>query len=157
MPAMSEPAFHQFKLRLPVDLFRRLETEAARSNRSVSAEMIYRLEGALHQDDDAAIGWGLDDPQDRAAVLKALLFQEIGLLRRRIEDLGGKEVVLQMDKADLAKKITGPRLNGTDQEKRSHMSRALETFPLTTLLTDDELEKLAERVITIQKAMGQLK
>lgn len=44
---MSEPAFHQFKLRLPVDLFRQLEIKAAESSRSVSAEMIYRLESSL--------------------------------------------------------------------------------------------------------------
>ena len=157
IPAMSDPTFHQFKLRLPVELFQRLEAEAARANRSVSAEMIYRLETSLRQDNDAPIGWGLDDPQDRDAVLKSLLFKEIGLLRRRVEELGGREAVLQMDKAELAKRVTGPRLSGTDQEKRSHMSRALESYPLTTLLTDDELGKLAERVITMQKAMGQAK
>ena len=42
--AMSDQAFHQFKLRLPADLFQRLEAEAAAANRSVSAEMIHRLE-----------------------------------------------------------------------------------------------------------------
>lgn len=44
---MSDPAYHQFKLRLPVDLFQRLEAEAAAANRSVSAEMINRLESSL--------------------------------------------------------------------------------------------------------------
>ncbi len=44
---MSEPTFHQFKLRLPSELFQQLEAEAAAANRSVSAEMIYRLESSL--------------------------------------------------------------------------------------------------------------
>lgn len=47
IPSMSEPTFHQFKLRLPTELFQRLEAEAAAANRSVSAEMIYRLEASF--------------------------------------------------------------------------------------------------------------
>lgn len=42
--AMSEPAFHQFKLRLPLALFRELEASADTANRSVSAEIVHRLE-----------------------------------------------------------------------------------------------------------------
>ncbi len=41
---MTDTAFHQFKLRMPLDLFRRLEGEADSSNRSVSSEIIQRLE-----------------------------------------------------------------------------------------------------------------
>ncbi|WP_427852962.1 Arc family DNA-binding protein [Stenotrophomonas acidaminiphila] len=41
---MSEPAFHQFKLRLPLALFRELEAAADTANRSVSAEIVHRLE-----------------------------------------------------------------------------------------------------------------
>jgi hypothetical protein len=46
---MSEASFHQFKLRLPVSLFERLETEAGSTNRSVSAEIITRLEQSFEK------------------------------------------------------------------------------------------------------------
>ncbi|HHA2904284.1 TPA: Arc family DNA-binding protein [Stenotrophomonas maltophilia] len=36
--------FHQFKLRIPVDLMRRIESQADSSGRSTSAEMVWRLE-----------------------------------------------------------------------------------------------------------------
>lgn len=42
--AMSEPVYHQFKLRMPVDLFRRLEAAAEHANRSVSAEILHRVD-----------------------------------------------------------------------------------------------------------------
>lgn len=53
---MDEITYHQFKLRMPAELFKRIEGEAALANRSVSAEIIYRLEGSL---DGAAGGLGL--------------------------------------------------------------------------------------------------
>ncbi|NYF21928.1 hypothetical protein HDC36_003404 [Xanthomonas sp. JAI131] len=46
---MSEPLFHQFKLRLPVNLFQRLEAQAGITNRSVSAEIITRLEESFEK------------------------------------------------------------------------------------------------------------
>lgn len=46
---MPIPAFHQFKIRLPTDLFKRLESEAESSGRSVSAEMIQRIESTFAQ------------------------------------------------------------------------------------------------------------
>ncbi|WP_185825423.1 Arc family DNA-binding protein [Xanthomonas sp. SI] len=36
--------YHQFKLRIPVDLMRRIEAQADAAGRSTSAEMIWRLE-----------------------------------------------------------------------------------------------------------------
>lgn len=156
--AMSDPAFHQFKLRLPVELFRELEAAATAANRSVSAEIVNRLDRsfAVSGDDEhtAGISMGLNDPEDRAAVLKVLLFGEMSILRRRVAELGGRDAVLNADKSALVAQISGPRLTGTAAEKQSHFSKAVGTYPLTTLLTDDELGKIAERVIQIQEAMS---
>lgn len=41
---MTEQQFHQFKLRLPLKLFMKLEGDAARESRSVSSEIVKRLE-----------------------------------------------------------------------------------------------------------------
>lgn len=38
--------YHQFKLRLPVDLMQRIEAEAERAGRSLSAEIVFRLNEA---------------------------------------------------------------------------------------------------------------
>ena len=46
---MADHAFHQFKLRLPSELFQQLETAAAEANRSVSAEIVTRLEASFEQ------------------------------------------------------------------------------------------------------------
>lgn len=158
-------------LRVPPELHAQVHEQARRAGRTFNAQLVHMLQGYMEQELEESeerergielersvgVSYGLTEPLDRAAVLKVLLFPERTVLRQRVAELGGKEAVLQLDDAEIKRRVTGPRITGTDAEKRSHMSRALETFPLTTLLTDDELEKLAERVITIQKAMGQLK
>ncbi len=171
MKKSSQDDFVRTALRVPPELHARVHDEARKSGRTFNAQLIHmlgdyffrldteedeRAAGAL-EERAVGIGYGLEDPQDRAAVLKVLLFQELSVLRQRVNDLGGRDAVLQRDKAEIAKAVTGPKITGTEGEKRSHMSRALETYPLTTLFTDEELEKLAERVITAQRAIGHLK
>lgn len=143
----------QVNFRVPAELLDRLKASAADNNRTITAELVNRLEGSFVDEDQGAAGYGLHEAQDRAAILKVLLVPEVNLLRSRVEILGGRDAVLKADQHELARKVTTPRLASTELEKRSHMSKALETYPLTTLLTDDELDKLAERVITIQKSM----
>lgn len=168
---VTQADFVKTALRLPPELHAKVHEFAQASGRTYNAQLITMLQDYIEREQEAAeaiehgieqenavgVSYGLTDPLDRAAVLKVLLFPERTVLRQRVAELGGKDAVLQLDDAEIKRRVTGPRITGTDAEKRSHMSRALETFPLTTLLTDDELEKLAERVITIQKAMGQLK
>ncbi|MEW2849788.1 Arc family DNA-binding protein [Stenotrophomonas maltophilia] len=156
LPAMARTD-PQVNFRVPAELLDRLKQSAADNNRTITAELVNRLEGSFLDEDLGSAGYGMHEAQDRAAILKVLLFPEINLLRARVEMLGGREAVLLANKDELAKKVTSPRLVANEVEKRSHMSRAVATYPLTTLFTDEELDKLAERVITIQKAMGQLK
>ena len=171
MKKSTQDDFIRTALRVPPALHARIHEEARSSGRTFNAQLIHMLYGYLEQQDEAeaieregarieqqvGVGFGLTDPLDRAAVLKSLLFQERSLLRGRVADLGGRDAVLKLDEAEIKARVTGEKIVATDAEKRSHMSRALETYPLTTLLTDDELGKLAERVITMQKAMGQAK
>ncbi|RRU74154.1 hypothetical protein [Stenotrophomonas maltophilia] len=167
----TQADFVKTALRIPPDLHARVHQAAEADGRTYNAQLVHIIGEfftRLDEDQDAramgaveeravGVGYGMDDPRDRAAVLKVLLFQELSVLRQRVNDLGGRDAVLQRDKAEIAKAVTGPKITGTDGERRSHMSRALETYPLTTLFTDEELDKLAERVITAQRAIGHLK
>lgn len=152
-PAAMARTDPQVNFRVPADLLDRLKAAAADNNRTITAELVNRLEGSFVAEDDGVAGYGLHEAQDRAAILKVLLVPEINLLRSRVELMGGRDAVLKSDKRELASRVTSPRLVSTELEKRSHMSKALETYPLTTLLTDEELDKLADRVITIQRSM----
>ncbi|NID14380.1 Arc family DNA-binding protein [Luteibacter yeojuensis] len=77
----------QFKIRLPEDLKDRLEALAAKEQRSVSAEIVARLQRTLDEDDARA---GAPRPEDVAALLgddegvRGAL-EEMGTLARRME------------------------------------------------------------------------
>jgi hypothetical protein len=79
-----------------------------------------------------------------------LLLQEISLLKQRVDRLGGREEVLKAEKADLVQRITGPLIRGTPDERKSYFSQIVEHMPVTALLTTEELDRLAERVATLQ-------
>lgn len=158
MKPRTQDDYIRTALRVPPELHARIHESARDTGRTFNAEILARLEASFRTAgvDEQAIGvsMGLHEPEDRAAVLKVLLFGELNILRRRVAELGGRDVVLNADKSALAAQISGPRLTGTDAEKQSHFTKAVGTYPLTTLLTDDELGKIAERVIKIQAAMA---
>ncbi|MBS0427148.1 MAG: Arc family DNA-binding protein [Proteobacteria bacterium] len=141
---------------MPDELKARVQEAAAASGRSLHAELLYRLQGSFDSEDEAStseqrigVSIGLSDPRDRAAILKAMLLDELMLLRRRVEDLGGREAVISASKAELAKGISGPRIQGTEEERQSYFSRIVETLPLTSVLTTTEIETLAKRVVQL--------
>lgn len=156
----------QMKIRLPAGLKDRIEFSAKENNRSMNAEIISMLQGSIDKfDADVASltqslnalkrsneSSGLNDPHERAALLKVLLLEELMLLKRRVSQLGGTSAVLEASKVDIVNRIEGPLLQGTSEEQKSHFSQILPTYPLTALLTSDELGKLAERVVAIQAA-----
>lgn len=69
-PMSSE--FHQFKLRLPVDLMRKVEEEAERSGRSLSAEIVFRLTEAYSPGEAADGGLAQDIAANLVAYRKAV-------------------------------------------------------------------------------------
>lgn len=91
-------------------------------------------------------------PIDSPAIFKVMLYEELMVLRRRIEDLGGPAGVLKMSKADIAKLLTGPKIAGTPEEQQSYYARTIATTPLTALMTDDEINKLASRLLVLEEA-----
>lgn len=79
----------QFKIRLPEDLKDRLETLAAREQRSVSAEIVARLQRTLDEDDARA---GTPRPEDVAAALGededfARAVAQLGALGQQANDI----------------------------------------------------------------------
>lgn len=158
-----------FGLRMPAELKARVEQAARESGRSANAQVVHMLQTYFNRIDSdvdelhaaldrerANISPMLSQPQDRLAALKVLLLEEVMVLRARIADLGGLEAVLKADKAELVRKITGPRLTGTPEERMSHFSRVVGQTPLTALLTADELSKLAAKVVELQDSQKEL-
>lgn len=151
-------------LRFPDGMRALIKELAEKNGRTMNAEIVHVLQSYLNQRDEQAdrlqegltteeqtgISLGLTSPLDRAAVLKVLLLQELMLLKSRVSQLGGRDVVLKASKAEIAQRIEGPRLKGTEEERKSYFSRIVGETPLTALLTDDEIERLASRVVSIQ-------
>lgn len=156
----------QFVVRFPDGMRDRIKEAADANNRSMNAEIIRMiqdyfarmqedaddLQSSLEKAQRSNVSIGLNDPVDRAAVLKVLLLDELMLLRRRVGNLGGPDAVLNMEKHEIVKGIEGAKIKGTLEEQKTHFSQILPTYPLTALLTSDELGKLAERVVAIQAA-----
>ena len=111
-----------------------------------------QLQGALKNAERSNVSIGMTDPIDRAAVLKVLLLEELMLLRQRISNLGGPEAVVKLDKADIVKRAEGPLIKGSSEEQKSYFSNIVEQTPLTAILTTSELDHIAERLATLQRA-----
>lgn len=159
MKARSQDDYVRTALRVPPELHAQIHKSARAAGRTFNAELIHILQSHLEDqiggDAELKVGvsLGLNEPKDRAAILKTLLLEELMLLRSRVADLGGRDAVLKADKFDLVKQITGPRIEGSTSERQSHFSQAVGSYPLTTLLTTEELGKLAERIMAAQAAM----
>jgi hypothetical protein len=159
-------AADKFIVRLPPGMREQLSEAAKRNARSMNAEVVRILQDhfdRLQQQAEAAllgeqveervgISFGLKHPLDRAAVLKALLFAELQLLRSRVDMLGGRDAVLKMSPAEIAKLAEGPRIEGTEEEQASYFSRVVKSIPLNAVLTTEEVESLARRVAALHAA-----
>jgi hypothetical protein len=160
----------QFVVRLPDGMRDRIAEEAKAANRSMNSHLVHILQNHFETVDDKAVlrergieeeqkvalSLGLKEAADRAAVLKVLLIEELLVLKRRVDDLGGRDAVMQADKHEIAQRIAGPRIEGTDQERTSYYSKRIGASPLTTLLTTEELDKIASRVVAIENDGRQL-
>lgn len=156
----------QFQVRFPEGMRDRIAEAAQANNRSMNAQIVHMIAEHFQRVDDqvdelraglatverVGISIGLTDPVDRAAVLRAMLLEERMLLRRRINDLGGRDAVLKMSDSELAKSIRGPRLRGTPDEQKTYLSRVIESMPLTAILTSEELDHIAQRLALIQQS-----
>lgn len=155
-------------VRMPQGMRERLADEAKLTNRSMNAMVVHILqsyfEGIERQIDAHAhgeeaekaegISIGLHTPEDRAALIKSLLLSEVMLLKRRIADFGGREAVLAATKQEIAEAAGRDVITGTAGERRSLLSQSLPGYPLTSLFTDDELGKIAARVVLAQEAIS---
>lgn len=160
----------QMKIRLPEELKEQIELSAKEWGRSLNAEIVHMLQSYyrhLHDSVDSLttqlekqgqenISFGLKDARDRAAAIHVLLLDEVALLRRRVQELGGRDAVLGMTKGEAVKRITGPRVKGTHEEQTTYFSQIIGTTPLTAILTGEELGRLAERVVVLQAGHDQL-
>jgi plasmid stability protein len=160
----------QMKIRLPDELKEQIEMSAKEWGRSMNAEIVHMLQSyykhlddgvqsmqrGLELDRQESISFGLKDGRDRAAVIHVLRLQEIALLKRRIEQLGGRDAVLGMTKGEAVKRIEGPRIKGTHEEQTTYFSQTIGTTPLTAILTSEELDRLAERIVLLQAGHDQL-
>jgi hypothetical protein len=149
--ARSEP---QLNFRCPPELRAQLEAAAASAQRSLTQEIVRRLNGTFtgatgSEEDAEAVAIDLSDPSDRAAIMRVLLLSEVMLLRNRVQRLGGKSTVLTMSKREIADRVDDGQV-GTRNERATHFSTVLESWPLTALLTTGEIRKLADRVVAIQ-------
>ena len=160
----------KYIIRLPDGMRDRIKTSADEQSRSMNAQIVHMLQSYFDQLDDQVaqlgealeherqegIALGLADPLDRIAILKVLLLDELLLLRSRVQHLGGKKVVLETSKGDLVKAVEGPKIHGTQDEQRSYFSRIVESTPLTALLSDPEIDKLADRLALLHRNQEQL-
>lgn len=156
----------QFVVRFPDGMRDRIAEAAKASNRSMNAEIVHiiqshfskqadevdQLQAGIEKAERSNISIGLKDPVDRAAVLKVLLLDELMLLRRRISNLGGPDAVLKLEKSEIEKSALDQRIKGTAEEQKTHFSSLLPTYPLTALFTNEELNRVAERVVALQSA-----
>ncbi|KDE90590.1 Arc family DNA-binding protein [Stenotrophomonas maltophilia] len=101
--------YHQFKLRIPVDLMRQIETHADAAGRSTSAEMIWRLEKSF----DSNLTYLLLDrrTEELNSTREAwfLAAEELRALRQRrnaeglsVSDLAALESQIRSKERDLA-------------------------------------------------------
>lgn len=160
----------KYIVRLPDGMRDRIKAAADEQSRSMNAQIVHMLQSyfdqldeqatqlgdALEQERKEGIALGLADPLDRLAILKVLLLDELLLLRSRVQHLGGKDVVLDTPKGELVKATEGPKLRGTQDEQRSYFSRVVGTTPLTALLTDQEIDRLADRLAVLHTQQEQL-
>lgn len=154
----------KYILRFPDGMRDRIADEAKKNNRSMNAEIVHILMGHFDQKDEEAedrkngveqehkvgLSIGMNDPRDRAAALKVLLLKELMLLKRRVDQLGGRDSVLSMDIADIAKTVEGGLISGTEGERKSYFSTIVASTPLTAVLTTDEIDKIAARLAQIE-------
>jgi hypothetical protein len=160
----------QMKIRLPDELKGQIEMSAKEWGRSLNAEIVHMLQSYYKRLDEdveslqrglesqrkVSISFGLKDGRDRAAVIQVLLMQEIALLKRRVDQLGGRDAVLSMTKNEAVRLIEGPRIKGTHDEQTTYFSQTIGTTPLTAILTGEELDRLAERVVLLQAGHDRL-
>lgn len=166
-------AADKFIVRLPPGMREQLSEAAKTNGRSMNSEVVWILQEHFDRiydesesrregekiEERIGISFGLKHPLDRAAVLKALLFSELQLLRSRVDLLGGRDAVIEMSPAEIAKLARGPRIEGTEEEQASYFSRVVKNAPLTAVLTTQEIDSLARRVAMLhaeQTASGML-
>ncbi|NYT67980.1 Arc family DNA-binding protein [Pusillimonas noertemannii] len=137
----------QVNFRMPQELRDKLDDAARTSGRTLTAEIVARLELTLS---DISSTYG--GAELRFAMMKVLRHEEFSLLLDRIHRLGGVDQVLKESASSLIKRVEGPALTGTPAEVESHYSKIVGSTPLSALLTAAEIQKIAERLDQIQAA-----
>ncbi|MFY3681795.1 Arc family DNA-binding protein [Achromobacter xylosoxidans] len=161
-----------YPLRLPDEIRDRTKALAAEYGRSMNAQVVVMLQhyfetldrdvGELQQAlekrskaMERAAAYELSDL--KIAMLKVLRFEEFMILQNRVADIGGTDYVLETPASELMKKISGESIQRTDSEAQSYYSQVVGKASLTTLLTTEEIEKIAERLVDLEKAHKALK
>lgn len=134
---MSDPTFHQFKLRLPTELFKRLEEEAGSSSRSVSAEIIHRLEGSFAPSPI--------ETMTVAEVIEEAVQKSIAEAEKRIAHINRSLLMAEYAKAGITVPDLDVPATNEDYPTRSARQQLLDA-------RDHEIEVLVE---TVQELMRQ--
>lgn len=139
-PVSSIPPFG---VRMQPALKEALDREAKANARSLNAEVVARLEESLQ---------GAGSVSDlKRAILRVLRFEEFSLLMGRVTRLGGTEAVLATPENEIKKRIDGPAIERTPEEAKSYFSQTVAQTPLTAVLTTEEIDAIASRMVQIQQ------
>ena len=136
--------FHQFKLRIPVDLMRRIESHAETSGRSTSAEMIWRLEKSFDSRliyellDRRFLEAGVLNKQFRAAEAKlTALRKQLEAAAKANDEAGLAEVRSQTTQLAADMKITARQAKRVQEEIEALTSDLNERARLVLPLSDE--------------------
>lgn len=157
----------QFVVRLPSGMRDRIKRLSDELGRSMNAQIVFMLEqylasldGQVHELQDAL------DKRAKAmerlaaynigelklAMLKVLSFEEFMILQDRVADLGGTDRVLETPEAELKRQALDKTIQRSESESQSFYSKIVGNTSLTTLLTTDEIGKIAERIVQLEHA-----
>lgn len=156
-----------YPLRLPDEIRDRTKALAAEYGRSMNAQVVVMLQHYLDTLDrdvgelqqalekrskamERAAAYDLSDL--KIAMLKVLQFEEFMILQDRVISLGGTDHVLETPEAELKRQILGETIQRSEGESLSFYSKVVGNASLTTLLTTDEIGKIAERIVQLEKA-----
>lgn len=141
-------AIPPFGLRMQPALKASLEESAKQNARSLNAEIVARLENSTNE------AGSISDSQ--LAMLRVLKTDDYLLLKNRVLQLGGTDEVLNTPVEEIKKRLEGPGLKRSQTENESYFSRIVGQTPLTAILSSEEINTLATRIIQSQEAQERL-
>lgn len=138
-------------LRLPRDLHRSIQESAEEAGRSMNAEIIARLQASVSL---SQIDAPIYEIKQATAAKKVLHAEEWSAICERIEKLGGIDSVLDSKRYKLRAELLSKDPGLAIDAPSSVYSSVVRSTKLSLLLTDEEIGKIAERIIEHRTAIG---